>query len=86
MAELDVRTAATSAVAIDVQVGKLLAEREAVVIATAVNTYNAFKLTPEMALAYWGQMAELGRIDSLLENKARKALRAAEQLEVDGDE
>ena len=86
MAELDVRTAATSAVAIDVQVGKLLAEREAVVIATAVNMYNAFKLTPEMALAYWGQMAELGRIDSLLENKARKALRAAEQLEVDGDE
>ena len=77
------RGAATTAVAIDVQVGRLLAQREAVVIATAVNNYNAFKLTPEMALAYWGQMAELGRIDALLETNARKAIATAEQAETD---
>lgn len=79
------RVVATTAVAIDVQVGRLLAVREAVVIATAVNTYNAFKLTPEMALAYWGQMAELGRIDSLLETNARKAITAAEKAEKDDE-
>ena len=77
------RVVATTAVAIDVQVGRLLAAREAVVIATAVNTYNAFKLTPEMALAYWGQMAELGRIDQLLETNARKAITAAEKAETE---
>ena len=79
------RVVATTAVAIDVQVGRLLAAREAVVIATAVNTYNAFKLTPEMALAYWGQMAELGRIDQLLETNARKAITAAEKAEIDNE-
>jgi hypothetical protein len=84
MAE-DSRMAATTSVAINTQVGRLLAQRESVVIATAVNMYNAFKLTPEMALAYWGQMAELGRIDALLETNARKAIQAAEQAEVDDD-
>jgi hypothetical protein len=86
MAELDgpdIRTAAVTAVSIDVQVGKMLAEREAVVIATAVNTYNALKLSPEMALAFWGQMAELGRLDALLETRARKAVQAVERAEAE---
>jgi hypothetical protein len=78
--EADLRTAATTAVAIDRQVGKLLAEREARVIQAAVASYNAFKLTPEMALALWGQMAELQRIDSMLESNARKAVFEVEKL------
>ncbi len=78
MADADLRTAATTAVALDQQFGKVLAEREVSVMRLAIGAYRANSLTPTQALAFWGQMAELHALEAYLERGARKAIAAAE--------
>jgi hypothetical protein len=77
--EADLRTAATDAVAVDVRVGRILAEREATIISNATALYTSGKLTPEWALGFWAQMAELQRVDGMLERRARVAISEAEK-------
>lgn len=78
MADADLRTAATTAVALDQQFGKVLAERETSVIRLAIGAYRGNTLSPTQALAFWGQMAELHALEAYLERDARRKISAAE--------
>jgi hypothetical protein len=84
---VDKRTEAVVNVALDQQFSKVLAARESTVISTAVNLYKAQKLTPEAALAMWGQMAELNALEATIERNARRAVAAAEDaVEAENEE